>query len=440
MNSLLLGLTLLTSSQTQQSMLPTSDNSLPLGTGVERTISLLTTSSVAHPNRVRILFYGQSISDENQVWPKLVVEALKKKYPNAIIEDKNLAIGGFAADLLQWTAIDDFRTWNPDLVIFHDYGGEPDYEHVIKNMMANSHADLLLQSDLFDRYPTGDADRAITWHNNHAVWLKDFATKKGYGMVDVRHHWFQHCEDNHLVPKVLTRDGIHPNDQGGALMASIVLNYLKPSSNQRIKPRPTQVTIKPTDWQNGHFGIVFLGHRVEIALDSPLDTEVAFKIDGKKPSEHPESYYNTRPTNAHQMWFPIISNIRIDQNAVAQEFTLTISNPKSPKDFDFKLVGAKTGPEGSGNASRDFLSNSKRIRIDSARWTQWYGNHTPPEGMIVKWNTVFEGADSVNAPNADGTPVVIASGLSTEQHTLRLSANQIPKVPIKFIVYPPNYK
>src|SRR5262249_7121144 len=62
-----------------------------LGTGVQRTMTLLTTSTPEHRNKVRILFYGQSITE--QEWSKLVAADLRKRFPNADLEIENRAIG-----------------------------------------------------------------------------------------------------------------------------------------------------------------------------------------------------------------------------------------------------------------------------------------------------------------------------------------------------------
>ncbi len=69
-----------------------------LGHGVQRTMRLLATSTPTKRNRVRILFYGQSITEQN--WSKQVADDLRRRFPNADLDIQNRAIGGFASQLL----------------------------------------------------------------------------------------------------------------------------------------------------------------------------------------------------------------------------------------------------------------------------------------------------------------------------------------------------
>ena len=50
-----------------------------LGKNLQRTMTLLATSTPEHRNRVRILFYGQSVTAGP--WSYAVMEDLKKAYP-----------------------------------------------------------------------------------------------------------------------------------------------------------------------------------------------------------------------------------------------------------------------------------------------------------------------------------------------------------------------
>jgi hypothetical protein len=58
------------------------------GRNIQRTMTLLATSTPEHRNTARILFYGQSITE--QTWSKLVAEDLRRRFPHAdlIIENR----------------------------------------------------------------------------------------------------------------------------------------------------------------------------------------------------------------------------------------------------------------------------------------------------------------------------------------------------------------
>src|SRR6058998_2348722 len=87
-------------------------NPAELGVHVQRTMTLLATSTPEHRNHVRILFYGQSITE--QQWSKQVAEDLRKRFPNADLEIENRAIGGFASQLLVRPAEHDLYPFYPD--------------------------------------------------------------------------------------------------------------------------------------------------------------------------------------------------------------------------------------------------------------------------------------------------------------------------------------
>ncbi len=92
------------------------------GSRLQRTLTLLASSSEAQPNKVRILFYGQSIVAGLDA--TAMVDQLRVFYPYAQIEFENRAIGGFQAPNLVRTAVHDLYPYYPDLLIFHVYGGE----------------------------------------------------------------------------------------------------------------------------------------------------------------------------------------------------------------------------------------------------------------------------------------------------------------------------
>ena len=78
------------------------------GRNIQRTMRLLATSTAEQRNTVRILFYGQSITE--QKWAKLVEEDLRRRFPHANLVVENRALGGFASQLLVKTAETDRKS------------------------------------------------------------------------------------------------------------------------------------------------------------------------------------------------------------------------------------------------------------------------------------------------------------------------------------------
>src|SRR5579863_1541537 len=100
------------------------------GAHIQRTMSLLASSTPQKRNKVKILFYGQSITEQN--WWKLVSEDLRRRFPNADLETVNKAVGGFASQILCRVAEHDILETYPDLIIFQVYGDHNRYEDILK--------------------------------------------------------------------------------------------------------------------------------------------------------------------------------------------------------------------------------------------------------------------------------------------------------------------
>ena len=82
---------------------------------------LLATSTPQKRNTVRVLFYGQSITEQR--WWQAVADDLRSRFPDANLVIENRALGGFASQMLVKTAETDLYPFYPDLLIFQVYGG-----------------------------------------------------------------------------------------------------------------------------------------------------------------------------------------------------------------------------------------------------------------------------------------------------------------------------
>ena len=120
-------------------------------------MTLLATSTPDHHNAVRILFYGQSITEQD--WSRQVADDLRRRFPNADLQIENRAIGGFADQLLRRPAEHDLYPFYPDLLIFHVYGGNQEYEEIIRNVRTRTAAEVLMQLDHVDSLAAGHARR-----------------------------------------------------------------------------------------------------------------------------------------------------------------------------------------------------------------------------------------------------------------------------------------
>ncbi len=125
------------------------------GRNLPRTMSLLESSSPSWHPRISVLFYGQSIIANSAIDLELR-KFLLSKFPNASLQIRKTAIGGYQAPILRKTAWQDLYSQNPDLIVFHDYGGETgELEEIYRNIKANTTAEVLTWTHHIDNFGTG---------------------------------------------------------------------------------------------------------------------------------------------------------------------------------------------------------------------------------------------------------------------------------------------
>lgn len=123
---------------------PKQDNAID-NRNISHTLNQLATSTPEHRNKVHIIVYGQSISE--QAWWLQVKSFIVKEYPYADVKIENLAIGGFSSQLLWKSNLYDIIPAYPDLVIFHVLGSDKDYETIIRDIRTRTTSEILIQTD-----------------------------------------------------------------------------------------------------------------------------------------------------------------------------------------------------------------------------------------------------------------------------------------------------
>ncbi|MCW8130635.1 MAG: SGNH/GDSL hydrolase family protein [Planctomycetota bacterium] len=409
------------------------------GKHIQRTMSLLATSTPEHRNTVRILFYGQSITAGT--WHQRVEADLKARFPNADLVVENRAISGFASQLLVRTTLYDVIPFYPDLVVFHVYGSHQEYEALIKLIRSRTTSEVIMQSDHASKWPEPKAEGNFwqtqkEWEDKMNYFLlPEIAKKYRCAFQPQRWEWADYLKEHKLEPKDLLKDNVHPNEQGQWLMAELLKRFLivlpnEPKDEWQDLVRTVEVG-KDAAWKDGKLTVEFEGNRV-LALAAPGEGGSAeVRIDGKKPSEFPGCYTITRPTTAPGGWFPAIKRVVWDKTPVLEEWTATCRNfDESCKDFEFDLSGSVTGADGKGRGKDKFASPSGRVMIEPQDWSFDYGKNMskkkPPENFQVKWKVVPLYEDVYTAPKAADpareTATVLATGLPNGKHTLELIA------------------
>lgn len=423
-------------------------------TMVQRTMDLLATSTPAHRQPVRILFYGQSIT--KQEWSQLVARDLRVRFPYADLTIENRAIGGYSTDYLIRTLPHDVYAFYPDLVIFHDFGGEENYERIIAGIRSNTTAEILVQSDFPTWAPAAgqpvDEARARSerFHDRHSFeWLPQLCVKYRCGVVDVRRPWVKYLQAQHLEPGALLSDGTHLNAQGNALLAEITSRELR-YDGAAPEPRADVQEI-PGRWVDGRLRVEFKGNRVEAvaAADGPYHAAMAeVWIDGKRPSTFPELYAITRPTDTFAVDWPAVNRVTAERPLLAEDWTLRVLETNADDSrWRFTVIGSRTGADGTGVSTERFVSNSGRVVIEPGDWSVKRAfdlkQQLTPVGFEVRWSVVpiFEDvylAPRVADPSRDYVSV-LASGLPNGKHTLELVSRDVTPPPVRAIrIYCPS--
>ena len=452
------------------------------GARLQRTLTLLASSSENQANKVRILFYGQSIVaglDANAL-----VDQLRAYYPHAQIDYENRAIGGFQAPHLVRTAAHDLYPYYPDLLIFHVYGGEEtgELERIIYNTRKYTTADILMFNHQVAWVADPDKlDERTREDDLSSVYWSYLAGKYGCELVDVRRRWNQYIEDHptigiHSLIGDTVHSNVHPNTRGNKLLELMILDHLKPRPEHSYLPaegwagnvmdhearrifeekelQPGQGiifkgTVRPVNQgvilKKGECSLTFTGNRLELHTFSADEAagQVEIYIDDHRPSEYAEMYYATRPSQSYQHWRTALKRVTLQENILSDKWTLTLTGIDRENGLlEYDLQCEQAGFDGRGNNQSVFVSNSGQIRIEpgdffifeSEAWTK----KETPVGFKISWEVKPLFTDTLE-PGKEASVFLLGQGFSNSQHRLTLkTVGDHCHIPIKSIrVYSP---
>ncbi len=437
---------------------PPQDGSKP-GSRIQRSLSLMATSTPEKRNTVRVLFYGQSIT--KQGWWKNVAGDLRRRYPHANLIIENRAIGGHSSSRLYKTAEADLYPFYPDLVIFHVYGSHVEYEKIIASIRSRTTADILIQTDHVTKDETlsEETDPAKLTPQNWDAWMNNaflpqIAEKYGCELANIHRRWKDYLMANKYKAAQLLRDNVHLNAHGEYLMAELVSQYLRyDSESAKAVDSGLVKTLevgKDIHWQDGKLSVEFDGNRVEALCAEGTSLPSPILIDGMKPSAFPECYVLTKSSGYLGTNWPCL--LRVQQGPgitpQAEEWHIAITNPTPDyKSFCFNVTGSKTGADGDGCSNQRFVSKSGRIVIDPTDWNldycmQVFKKPLPTDFRITLKIQADCADDFVSTSCPDKSlvsGVLLASGLTNGAHKLEIAGG--PQTPIRAIrVYRPPHK
>jgi len=411
------------------------------------TESLFTRLNVDSDRTFKVLFYGQSITEQS--WWKRTANTIQAQYPNVKFEFVNKAIGAHTAEKLVRLVDEDVIPMHPDLVIFHVYGGHQFYEEIINKIKTHTNAEILIATDHIGAFddineetnPNNlshrniinkihnmmhkDAPKAswVAWKNY--VFFPHLSEKYGVVVIDVRSQWKAYLKTNHLKQRDLLIDNVHLNTMGNRVMASIYEDFFKNSQknyqinyqHQKNKPHATSqnetllLVSHGLKLQENQLIADCKGQRVQAILnkgalqlnENKLDIKIL--VDGQPPSNFQSAYGFTRASSyPNSNWPALLSITKGDAPLIAENWKAKIF-PKdiALNDFDFEVYGSVTGFDGRGNSQTDFTSNSKKLKILAEDWNLAFAysvfKQKLPENFEVNWKSEFRGNDQLNNPD-----------------------------------------
>lgn len=422
---------------------------------IQRTMRLLSTSTKAQRNTVRILFYGQSITES--AWSRRLEQKLRARFPDADLQVENRALGGFAAQLLIKSAETDLYPYYPDLVIFHVFGAHDRYEEIMRRIRARTTAEILHQTDhIVDEAelsevqdPAQLAPKPEVWSAfmNHAF-LPSMVARYQTALCDQRSAWKQYLAAARLKIGTLLSDGVHLNAAGDVLMSDLVDSCLKVSS----EPSPAEAWVttyevgKDLQFERDTLALTFEGNRVDVltAADAHATDRVSVRIDGRPPSAWPELYAFTRAQAAPCGKWPPLFDLGADAPRLLEDWTLHLRALDGGV-YAFEARGTKTGPDGAGRTDQRFVSRSGRLVIEPDDWNVAYalelgGTKEAPAALDIHFRVDPHFTDGfAGAPHdpAVERAITVAAGLTSGRHTLTLTSTGGTSPVIAVRVYRP---
>lgn len=405
-----------------------------LGLNLQHTAALLAGSTPQHRVPVNVIIYGQSITG-SRLYTQFVGDYLRQQYPYADINIRNLSIGGFGANQIIRTAPHDVYNTCADLIIFHVYGGEKtgELDTLFTNLRRTSTADILIMNHHVNANQQKPSDES-------AKFLRGIAGKYKLELVDISTEWMQYLAANHLQPKDLLRDNVHPNRYGNWLMGQLVGRHVQYQPSFKQAPNQLVQKINPAR------KIKFTGNRLDaVATGATLqksgNSTARLLLDGKPVTANPWRFTITRPSAGPGTWWPAVRRVAHNTPLVLEDWTLEITGISADTAvYSYRVYGSVTGEDGAGTSNAPFVSKSGRVVIDPSdilfNKIKEVFKVATPAGYKVTWSVVPVFRDTYQPPVVTGVGKVyrttLVSGLPNGVHTLELVSDNKTPLPIDY--------
>jgi len=374
---------------------------------------------------VRVLFYGQSIVQQN--WgPLHVIPELQRWYPTVKFVVENRAIGGYESPSLIKTAESDLYPFYPDLLFFHVYGPTDKYAKIVERVRERTTADIVLWTSHLNASEGATPEKIaalLAKPDQRSLDIRATADRFGCMFIDLRSKWCRMLQKRGIASRAMLADGIHMKAPSLPVYAAMISEDLVRQGTLCDNPAAGTVTRLPAS-----LAIDFTGNRVVAVSDGTKGARYDVYLDGKPVTDYPEMWTMTRSSRfpSPRAWTPMLD--RIDRGPTAplgEKWTLTFLPGADEKGtaIPFELSGSVTGKDGTGVSNRDFVSKSGRISLKQDCWCSlfWWGYHkvSPQAGTKITWETRPMVVSSY-APGDKGETAVLVQNCANGPHRLEL--------------------
>jgi hypothetical protein len=160
--------------------------------------------------------------------------------------------------------------------------------------------------------------------------------------------------------------------------------------------------------------------------------EAEVRIDGQRPSERPELYSITRPSDTQSVDWPGINRVGAEKPLLVERWTLRVLEANADETrLRFEVSGSRTGPDGSGVSTERFVSNSGRVVIEPGDWAfarAFALSHKPTTlGFEITWSVEPTFVDVYREQRLEDRTrelsTTLALGLPNAKHKLELMSH-----------------
>jgi len=380
-------------------------------------VAKLSTAQDRPPQRpFRIFAVGSSYANFLGVGETLI-QQIRARFPDAPEVQYRKHVGSsvpyhFMSGWIRTVVI----PWQPDLVLLYADGEPEGLEECLRELRAHTTADILVPSLHLRMRDEEVSDATI----NDPRWdvLREVCERYDAEWVDSRREWGAYVREHALGLDGLLRDAVHQTEQGALVINENIARHLAPHPSPSYAPEDRERRLTPNA---GALTVTFTGTRVNlIGRRTPGGGAARVLIDGMPAAEYPafqvgyvqpgreNAVKRGRTSDRSPHWFDL------GEDLVPQEWTVTVTSAEG----DFSIEGTVTGPDGTGNVARGFVSDSGQIVFEPEVWRRPAENEP---GDSFSFEVTRTTMPEVSFAGEKGLfRIQLADRLSNSEHTIEL--------------------